>query len=218
MSVLKEPPPGRQPIETSIGELNNQKIKNAIEAEIKRGGQIYYVFNRVSGIVNKAAEVAQLVPKAKVVFAHGQMTGTELESVMDKFYSGRADVLVCTTIIGSGLDMPSVNTIIIEDVQKFGLAEVYQLRGRVGRSNRAAYAYLFYPQGYIPTGDVLERLLALSSAKELGAGFALAKKDLEIRGAGNLLGFAQHGNISLVGFELYLQLLSQTVEKLRLRI
>ena len=218
MSVLKEPPPGRQPIETFIGELDNQKIKSAIEAEIKRNGQIYYVFNKVSGIVNKAAEVAKLVPKAKVVFAHGQMTGNELESVMDKFYSGRADVLVCTTIIGSGLDMPSVNTIIIEGVQRFGLAEVYQLRGRVGRSSRAAYAYLFYPQGYIPAGDVLERLLALSSAKELGAGFALAKKDLEIRGAGNLLGVAQHGNVALVGFELYLQLLSQTVEKLRLRI
>jgi len=225
ISVLREPPKGRQPIETSISEFDSQKIKAAIGTEIERGGQVYYVFNKVATISKKAAELASLIPEAKVVFAHGQMDRrmqnaelriNNLEGVMEEFYSGRANVLVCTTIIGLGLDMPNVNTIIIENVQRFGLAEIHQLRGRVGRSERKAFAYLFYPKGYLPVGDALERLISVAAAKELGAGFTLAKKDLEIRGAGNLLGTAQHGNISLVGFELYLQLLSQTIEKLKL--
>ena len=138
-----------------------------------------------------------------------------LEAVMDRFYNKEYDILVCTTIIGSGLDMPNVNTIIIEEAQKFGLADLYQLRGRVGRSDRQAYALLFYPKKYIPAGDSLERLIAIASASELGSGFKLAQQDLQIRGAGNLLGTDQHGNVSLVGFELYLQLLSQAVEQLR---
>ena len=235
ISVLREPPAGRQPIETFIGEFDEEKVREAILREIHRGGsahrslgeggQVYYVYNSVATIAKKAAEVASLVPEAKVVFAHGQMDKriqsaelriNNLEGVMEEFYSGRANVLVCTTIIGSGLDMPNVNTIIIENAQRFGLADLHQLRGRVGRSSRKAYALLFYPKGYVPVGDALERLISIASAKELGAGFALAKKDLEIRGAGNLLGTAQHGNISLVGFELYLQLLSQQIEKLKL--
>jgi transcription-repair coupling factor (superfamily II helicase) len=215
ISVLREPPSGRKPIETLVGEFDEQKIKEAIKAELKRNGQVYYLFNNVAQIAKKASEVASLVPNARVVYAHGQMRERELEEAMEQFYSGKADMLVCTTIIGSGLDMPNVNTIIIENVQKFGLADIYQLRGRVGRSERKAYAHLFYPKGYVPSGDVLERLLAIGSASELGSGFKLAKKDLEIRGAGNLLGTAQHGNISLVGFELYIQLLSQAVEKLK---
>ena len=145
------------------------------------------------------------------------MKDSKLEVSMDKFYSRRADVLVYTNIIGSGLDMPNVNTIIIENVQKFGLSEIHQLRGRVGRSDREAYALLYYPKGYLPVGDVQERLRAIESAKDLGAGFALAKKDLEIRGAGNLLGVAQHGNIALVGYQIYVQLLSQQIEKLKLQ-
>jgi transcription-repair coupling factor (superfamily II helicase) len=152
---------------------------------------------------------------SKINSPAGRAGSQNLEGVMEEFYSGKADVLVCTTIIGSGLDMPNVNTIIIENAQRFGLADLHQLRGRVGRSSRKAYALLFYPKGYVPVGDALERLISIASAKELGAGFALAKKDLEIRGAGNLLGTAQHGNISLVGFELYLQLLSQQIEKLK---
>lgn len=215
ISVLKQAPPGRKPIETFVGEFDSEKIKSAIESEIARGGQVYYLFNNVVGIARKASEVSSLVPNVKIVYAHGQMRGAELEEAMEQFYSGKTDVLVCTTIIGSGLDMPNVNTILIENVQKFGLAEMYQLRGRVGRSERKAYAYLFYPRGYVPAGDVLERLMAIGSASELGSGFKLAKKDLEIRGAGNLLGTAQHGNISLVGFELYIQLLSQAVERLK---
>ena len=215
ISRLQQPPVGRKPIETHIKEFDEKQIERAIKTEIDRGGQVYYLFNNVAGIVRKASEVAQLVPKSEVVYAHGQMSPAELEQNMEEFYSGRADVLVCTTIIGSGLDMPNVNTIIIENAQAFGLAELHQLRGRVGRSERAAYAYLFYPKNYVPVGDVLERLVAIGKSKELGAGFALAKKDLEIRGAGNLLGAAQSGNIALVGFELYIQLLSQSVERLR---
>jgi len=215
ISVLKQAPPGRKPIETYIGKYDEEKIKIALESEIARSGQAYYLFNNVAEIAKKASEVTSLVPKEKVVYAHGQMREEQLEGTMEQFYSGNANILVCTTIIGSGLDMPNVNTIIIENVQKFGLAEIYQLRGRVGRSDRPAYAYLFYPKDYIPVGDVLERLIAIGSASELGSGFQLAKKDLEIRGAGNLLGKAQHGNISLVGFELYIQLLSQAVEKLK---
>ena len=224
ISTLTKPPRGRKPIKTFIGEFNEDGVRKAINYELKRGGQVYYLFNNVDGSSKKSIEIAALVPSAKIVYAHGRMDKTiqnskgksqNLESTMDEFYSGKADVLVCTTIIGSGLDMPNVNTIIIENVQKFGLAEIHQLRGRVGRSDREAYAFLYYPKGYLPVGDVQERLRAIESAKDLGAGFALAKKDLEIRGAGNLLGVAQHGNIALVGYQIYVQLLSQQIEKLK---
>lgn len=217
ISTLTKPPKGRKPIETFIGEFNEDGIRKAINSELKRGGQVYYLFNNVDGISKKSIEIAALATSAKIVYAHGQMKDSQLEVVMDKFYSRRADVLVCTTIIGSGLDMPNVNTIIIENVQKFGLSEIHQLRGRVGRSDREAYAFLYYPKGYLPVGDVQERLRAIESAKDLGAGFALAKKDLEIRGAGNLLGVAQHGNIALVGYQIYVQLLSQQIEQLKKR-
>jgi transcription-repair coupling factor len=224
ISVLQEPPLGRKPIATFVGEYDQEKIKKALSKEIERNGQSYYLFNNISLIDRKAAEVSSLVPAAKVVFAHGQMDkqnqkskikSKNLEEVMDEFYSGKADILVCTTIIGSGLDMPNVNTIIIENAQRFGLADLHQLRGRVGRSERQAYCYLFYPKGYVPAGNVLERLSTIASSTELGAGFEIAKRDLEIRGAGNLLGVAQSGNIALVGFELYIQLLSQEVERLK---
>lgn len=215
ISTLGEPPIGRQAIETRVLQFDEQQVKDSIVQEISRSGQVYYLHNNVATIAKKATEVARLVPGAKVVFAHGQMSGQELEKVMGEFYSGKANVLVCTTIIGSGIDMPSVNTIIIEDAQNFGLADLYQLRGRVGRSDKKAYAYMFYPKNYAPKGDVLERLLAIKSADELGSGYKIAKKDLEIRGAGNLLGKAQSGNIALVGFELYIQLLNQTVEEMK---
>ncbi len=224
VSTLNTAPAGRLPIKTFVEVYQPEKIKEAIENELSRGGQVYYVYNNIAGIAGKALEIQQLIPKAKVVFAHGQMDkisqkvkvkSQNLEMVMEEFYSCAADVLVCTTIIGSGLDMPNVNTIIIENAQKFGLADLYQLRGRVGRSSQQAYAYLFYPKGYVPAGDALERLVTMAQAKELGAGFKIAKKDLEIRGAGNLLGVQQSGNIALVGFELYVQLLSQAVEELK---
>jgi transcription-repair coupling factor (superfamily II helicase) len=219
MSVLGEPPAGRKPIETLVGEFDEEKIKMVIEKELSRGGQVYYVFNRVQRIASKSTEIQKLIPKAKVTFAHGQM-GTQtknLEKIMDDFYDKKYDVLVCTTIIGSGLDMPNVNTIIIENAQNFGLSELYQLRGRVGRSERKAYAYLFYPKNYVPEGESLERLAAIVESTELGSGFKIAKHDLEIRGAGNLLGTAQSGDIALIGFELYVQLLSQAIEKLKAR-
>ena len=215
ISVLAKPPKGRKPIKTIVNEFNEEEISKALKLELARSGQVYYLFNNVTGIAKKAIEISALVPGAQIVYAHGQMKENQLEKAMDKFYSRQADILVCTTIIGSGLDMPNVNTIIIENVQRFGLAEIHQLRGRVGRSSREAYAHLLYPKNYLPEGQALERLLAISESKELGAGFALAKKDLEIRGAGNLLGVAQHGNISLVGYILYIQLLSQQIEKLK---
>ena len=215
ISTLAKPPKGRKPIKTFVGELNEDGIKEAIKTELKRDGQVYYLFNNVGAIAKKAVEISALVPSAKIVYAHGQMKEAELEVAMDKFYSRKADVLVCTTIIGSGLDMPNVNTIVIENVQKFGLAEIHQLRGRVGRSDREAHAFLYYPKDYLPAGDVQERLMAIERSKDLGSGFALAKKDLEIRGAGNLLGVAQHGNIALVGYQIYIQLLSQQIEKLK---
>ena len=215
VSLLNTPPAGRLPIETFVGEYKLEKVKESVNAEVSRGGQVYYVFNNVAGIAGKALQVQKLIPKAKIVFAHGRMDEKELEAVMERFYSGEANVLVCTTIIGSGLDMPNVNTIIIENAQKFGLADLYQLRGRVGRSQRQAYAYLYHPKGFVPKGDVLERFSTMAEATELGSGFKIATKDLEIRGAGNLLGTQQSGNMALVGFELYIQLLSQAVDKLR---
>ena len=224
MSLLNQAPLGRRPISTFVGKYDLEKVKIVLEKEIARCGQVYYVYNRVEDIVEKAAQIQRLVPRARVTYAHGQMDSTSpklrgasqnLEKVMQEFYDGEQDVLVCTTIIGSGLDMPNVNTIIIEDAHLFGLADLYQLRGRVGRSSREAYACLFFPEKLVPEGQILERLLAITQAKELGSGFQLARQDLEIRGAGNILGTAQHGNVSLVGFELYLQLLAQAVEKLK---
>ncbi len=212
--VLTSPPFGRQAIKSFVGSYSEEEIKKAIKRETARGGQVYYVYNRIPRIASKAAELSKLIPKARVVFAHGQMGDRDLEKIMDHFYNHDFDVLVSTTIIGSGLDMPNVNTIIIEDAQNFGLADLYQLSGRVGRSEREAYAYLFYPKNFTPQGPALERLTTMLEANELGAGFKIAQKDLEIRGAGNLLGMSQHGNIALVGFGLYIQLLAQAVEQL----
>ena len=215
VSTLDTPPPNRLPIDTFVGDYDLEKVKIALEEEINRGGQVYYLFNNVAGIAGRTLQIQKLIPSAKVIYAHGQMNEKDLEGAMETFYSVKADILVCTTIIGSGLDMPNVNTIIIENSQKFGLADLYQLRGRVGRSERQAHAFLFYPKGYVPEGDALERLSTMAQAQELGVGFKIATKDLEIRGAGNLLGVEQSGSIALVGFELYIQLLSQSVEQLK---
>ncbi len=215
ISFLTTAPVGRLPIETHVSAFDFDTVKTALEKELARDGQVFYLSNRIPTIQAKAAQIQSLVPKAKIEFAHGQMGEEKLEQVMDRFYAGKIDILVCTTIIGSGLDLPNVNTIIIEDAQRFGLADLYQLRGRVGRGEREAFAYLFYPKGYKPEGAVAQRLLAISEAKELGSGFKIANQDLEIRGAGNLLGTEQSGNIALVGFELYIQLLTQAVEQLK---
>lgn len=215
ISTLSIPPEGRLSIETKLLPLDWEKIREALLLEKSRGGQSYFVHNRIGTLMSIAKRIADLTPKLKIVYAHGQMPGSELEKVMNGFYDGEADVLVCTTIIGSGLDMPNVNTIFIDNAHKFGLADLHQLRGRVGRAYSQAYAYLFVPQGYTSKGTVYERLMTISEESELGAGFKIASRDLEIRGAGNLLGREQHGFINIVGFELYLRLLNKAVEMLK---
>jgi transcription-repair coupling factor (superfamily II helicase) len=214
ISILSSAPLGRLPIKTIVKEFDKNQIKEAIGLEMGRKGQTFYLSNRISTLQAKAGLISELVPSAKVGIAHGKMNEKSLEKTMESFYSGELDVLVCTTLIGSGLDIPNVNTIIIENAQKFGLSDLYQLRGRVGRGEREAFAYLFFPKGYKPEGSAAERLLAISQATEIGSGFKIASRDLEIRGAGNLLGTKQSGNIALVGFELYLQLLAHAVEEL----
>lgn len=215
ISLLTSAPVGREPIDTKVSEFDWDVVKTAIETELARSGQVFFLSNRVVTITAKAQKIRELLPLARVEYAHGQMGPLQLEQIMNRFYEGLIDVLVCTTIIGSGLDVANVNTILIENAQKLGLADLYQLRGRVGRSERQAYAYLFYPKDYTPEGAAAQRLLAISQATQLGSGFKIANQDLEIRGAGNMLGSQQSGNISLVGFELYVQLLAQAVEQLK---
>ena len=214
ISLITDPPPGRQAIENYIGPYDTNLVERAIRSEIDRGGQVYYLYNRVSGILGETERLRQLLPGVKIVYGHGQMEDRELSAVMTRVLNREADVLVCTTIIGSGLDIPNINTVIIRGAERLGLADLYQIRGRVGRSDRRAYAYFLYPKGYQPKGAARDRLEALAESEELGSGFNLAERDLEIRGAGNLLGVEQHGNVSLVGFELYLQLLNQSVGEL----
>ena len=182
--------------------------------EMERGGQVFYLHNRVRTIHQAAAELNKLIPQAKIMVGHGQMAETELEDVMVDFGNGEADILVCTTIIESGLDMPNVNTMIIERADRFGLAQLYQLRGRVGRSEHRAYAYLLAPRGRRITEGAEHRLQAILEASELGAGFRIAMRDLEIRGAGNILGASQSGHIQDVGLDLYTQLLNEAVREL----
>jgi transcription-repair coupling factor (superfamily II helicase) len=211
LSVIDTPPEDRVPIKTYVVPYDETLVRDALLREIGRSGQVYFVHNRVQSIYSVAARLEQLVPEARFLVGHGQMEERELERVMFKFFAGEADVLVCTTIIESGLDVPRANTIIIDEATHYGLAQLYQLRGRVGRSTQRAYAYLLYHSGRRITGDAQQRLQAIQEATELGAGFRIAMRDLEIRGAGNLLGPEQSGNIAAVGFDLYTQLLSQAV-------
>jgi transcription-repair coupling factor (superfamily II helicase) len=215
LSVVSDPPPGRVAVRNFVGPYNSEAVKRSVLEEMKRGGQVFYLSNRVQTIWAEAKRVRELIPEARVTVAHGQMGARILGITMRNFLEKKSDVLVSTTIIGSGLDIPSVNTILIKDVHRLGLADLYQLRGRVGRSNVQAYAYFFYPKGYKLSGQSRDRLEAISESEELGSGLSLAERDLEIRGAGNLLGTEQHGSVSLVGFDLYLKLLERTVEKLR---
>ena len=215
MSVIQTPPEERQPIKTYVTADEDGLIKEAIGRELQRGGQVYFVHNRVRTIQKAAERVRELVPDAAVAVGHGQMNEEELAHVMVEFESGKFDVLVCTTIIESGLDIPNVNTIIVERSDRFGLAQLYQLRGRVGRSGRRAYAYFLYDPRRSLTEEADKRLDVISGLHELGQGFKIALRDLEIRGAGNLLGTEQHGAIAAVGFEMYLQMLQSAVSKLR---
>ncbi len=213
MSVLEEPPLDRLPIQTYVMEYNEEMVREAIARELARGGQVYYVFNRVNQIADITAKIAALVPEAAVEFAHGQMKERELENIMYRFINGEIDVLVSTTIIETGLDISNVNTIIIHDADNMGLSQLYQLRGRVGRSSRTAYAFLLYRRDKMLKEVAEKRLAAIKEYTELGSGFKIAMRDLEIRGAGNLLGSEQHGHMQAVGYDLYCKMLNEAVKR-----
>lgn len=215
MSVLEEPPVDRMPIQTFVMEKNEQIVREAILREISRGGQVYYVYNRVGNMDIVANEIAKLVPEAVVSFAHGQMNERQLEKTMFQFVEGEIDVLVSTTIVETGLDIPNVNTIIIEDADRLGLSQLYQLRGRVGRSNRTAYAFLMYKRDKMLKEVAEQRLAAIREFTELGSGFKISMRDLEIRGVGNLLGESQHGHMEAVGYDMYCKMLNEAVKKLK---
>ncbi|MEZ8216512.1 transcription-repair coupling factor [Candidatus Fervidibacteria bacterium JGI MDM2 SSWTFF-3-K9] len=215
MSLVNTPPEGRRPVRTYLSVYDPELVRFAIRRELERGGQVFYVYNRVQGIEHVAERVKQLVPEAKIAIAHGQMPEDELERVMLEFAEGKWDVLVCTTIIENGLDVPNANTLIVEHCERFGLAQLYQLRGRVGRSDRQAYAYFFHDHPKRLSETARKRLEALREFTDLGSGFRLALRDLEIRGAGNLLGVEQHGFINEVGFDLYMDMLAEAVRRLQ---
>lgn len=215
LSIIATPPARRLSIKTFVREHNNALIREAVMRELLRGGQIYYLHNEVENIEKVGREITTLVPEARIAVAHGQMPERELERVMADFYHRRFNVLLCTTIIESGIDVPTANTIIIDRADKFGLAQLHQLRGRVGRSHHQAYAYLMTPPRKIITSDAVKRLDAISSLEDLGAGFLLATHDLEIRGAGELLGEEQSGNMQAIGFSLYMELLERAVNALK---
>ena len=214
ISIIETPPEGRRPIRTTVGEYDEDLIKIALEREHERGGQAFYLHNRVESIEEAAEKLRQLCPDLRFLVAHGQMKEKELEEQMHAFLRGDADVLVSTTIIESGIDIPQANTLIVERADMLGLAQLYQIRGRVGRSDESAYAYLFYPDARELTGEARARLATLADNTELGAGFAIAMRDLEIRGAGELLGAEQSGHVAAVGFELYVELLDEAVAEL----
>ncbi|HRE55411.1 MAG TPA: helicase-related protein, partial [Candidatus Competibacter sp.] len=215
LSIIATPPAGRLAVKTFVGQWNPATIREACQRELKRGGQIYFLHNEVDTIQRMAAQLAEFAPGARIAIAHGQMRERELEQVMLDFYHRRCNLLVCTTIIESGIDVPSANTILINRADKLGLAQLHQLRGRVGRSHHRAYAYLIVPPRQAMTADAVKRIEAIESLEDLGAGFMLANHDLEIRGAGELLGEQQSGQIHEVGFTLYMDLLERAVQALK---
>ncbi|NMB96397.1 MAG: transcription-repair coupling factor, partial [Clostridiaceae bacterium] len=215
ISVLEEPPEERYPVQTYVMEYNLDIVRDAIDRELARGGQVYYLYNRVRTIDLKASQIQELVPEARIGVAHGQMGERKLEDIMLKFMRREFDILICTTIIESGLDLPNVNTLIIEDADKMGLSQLYQLRGRVGRSNRLAYAYITYKKDKVLSEIAEKRLQTIKEFTEFGSGFKIAMRDLEIRGAGNLLGPEQHGHIESVGYDMYCRLLDEAVRELK---
>ena len=213
MSVLEEPPMDRVPIQTYVMEYDEETVREAVNRELRRGGQVYYVYNRVNDIAEVALRLSKLLPEARVDFAHGQMSERELEAVMYAFINGDIDVLVSTTIIETGLDISNVNTMIIHDSDRYGLSQLYQLRGRIGRSNRTAYAFLMYRRNMMLRETAEKRLAAIRQYTDLGSGFKIAMRDLELRGAGNLLGAEQHGHMNAVGYDLYCKMLSEAVKE-----
>ncbi len=215
MSTIETAPPNRLPVATTICAYDERIIRDAIRKEMKRGGQVFFLHNRVKSIEMMAAKLQDLVPEARIVIGHGQMDKSELEVVMHQFVEGKADVLLATTIIETGIDIPNANTILIDRADRFGLADLYQLRGRVGRAGQKAHAYLLLPRDVMAQGDARKRIHAIKQYTALGSGFKIAMRDLEIRGAGNLLGTKQSGHIAQIGFELYCQLLRQSVDRLK---
>ncbi|MGB2926030.1 MAG: transcription-repair coupling factor [Limnothrix sp.] len=215
MSLITTPPPSRRPIQTHVARYQPEVIRTALRNELDRGGQVFYVVPRVEGIEEIAGQLREMIPSARVAIAHGQMNESELESTMLTFSNGDADVLLCTTIVESGLDIPRVNTIIIEDSQKFGLSQLYQLRGRVGRSGIQAHAWLLYPSKSELSEKARKRLRALQEFSQLGSGYQLAMRDMEIRGVGNLLGAEQSGQMEAIGFELYMEMLQECISEIR---
>lgn len=215
MSLITTPPPSRRPIKTHLSPYNPEVVRNAIRNELDRGGQIFYVVPRVEGIEEVSAQIREMIPQVKIAIAHGQMPESELESTMLTFSNGEADLLLCTTIIESGLDIPRVNTIVIEDSQKFGLSQLYQLRGRVGRSGTQAHAWLLYPSKQTLSDTARKRLRALQEFSQLGSGYQLATRDMEIRGVGSLLGAEQSGQITNIGFDLYMEMLQEAIQEIQ---
>ncbi|MFB2968631.1 transcription-repair coupling factor [Aerosakkonema sp. BLCC-F183] len=215
MSLITTPPPSRRPIKTHLSPYDLEAIRTAIRQELDRGGQVFYVVPRIEGIEETAAKLREMVPGARLAIAHGQLDESELETTMLSFSNGEADILLCTTIIESGLDIPRVNTILIEDAQKFGLAQLYQLRGRVGRAGIQAHAWLFYPKQSQLTDTARQRLRAIQEFTQLGSGYQLATRDMEIRGVGNLLGVEQSGQMDAIGFDLYTEMLQEAIREIR---
>jgi transcription-repair coupling factor (superfamily II helicase) len=215
MSLITTPPPSRRPIQTHLAPLNPDSVRTAIRQELERGGQVFYVVPRVDGIEETTASLREMIPGAKFAIAHGQMDESELESTMLTFSNNDADILVCTTIIESGLDIPRVNTILIEDAHRFGLAQLYQLRGRVGRAGIQAHAWLFYPKQSALSDAARQRLRAIQEFTQLGSGYQLAMRDMEIRGVGNLLGAEQSGQMDAIGFDLYMEMLEEAIREIR---
>ena len=215
MSLLNTPPADRQPIRTYVTGYDNRVAAEAIRRELLRDGQVFWVHNRVESIEERAEELRRLVPEARITFAHGQMDETLLERTVIDFWDGKFDVLVCTTIIESGIDMPAVNTLVVEDAQRLGLGQLHQLRGRVGRAGQQAYAYLFHPRDHVLTEIAYERLKTIGESTDLGSGYKIARRDLELRGAGSLLGEQQSGRIAAVGYDLYCQMVSESVAEMK---
>ena len=215
MSVIYEPPHNRKPVQTYVLEYDQEVITEAITKEIERGGQVFYLFNQVEGIEKKANEISMLVPESKVGFAHGKMSGRELEEIMESFINHEINVLVCTTILESGIDIPNANTIIVENADRLGLAQLYQIRGRVGRSDKQAYAYITYKRDKLLSEVADKRLKAIKEFTEFGSGFKIAMRDLEIRGAGSMLGEMQHGHMEQVGYDTYCKLLDEVIKEMQ---
>ncbi len=215
MSCLYEPPQNRIPVQTYVLEYDNEVIKEAITKELERDGQVFYIFNKVDSIERKVHEIEKLVPEAKIGFAHGKMSGNELEDIMIDFINKKINVLVCTTILESGIDIPNANTIIVENADRLGLAQLYQIRGRVGRGNKKAYAYITYKRDKVINEAATKRLQAIKEFTEFGSGFKIAMRDLEIRGAGSLIGEMQHGHMDQVGYDTYCKLLDEVIKEMK---